>query len=175
MESFPRIVMNENHVLIRDEAHMKYFTLAARLFIGGLFIYASIYKISDPVNFAVSIRNYMIIPPSWSNLLALTLPWIEIGAGVFLILGIQTKPAALLTTGMLGVFLGALIYAYSIGLDIDCGCFSPAASSSGRIEIYHVVRDTVIFLISLSILITERGHFSIPGFTIFERLRPADM
>ena len=60
---------------------MKYLTLAARLFIGGLFIYASIYKIGDPANFAVSIRNYMIVPPSWSNILALTLPWIEIGAG----------------------------------------------------------------------------------------------
>ncbi len=161
--------MNENHVLIWDEAHMKYFTLAARLFIGGLFIYASIYKIGDPANFAVSIRNYMIIPPSWSNLLALTLPWIEIGAGVFLILGIQTKPAALLTTGMLGVFLGALIYAYSIGLDIDCGCFSSAESSSGHVGTYHLVRDTFLALISLSILITERGHFSVPSFPFFDR------
>ncbi len=175
MKGFRRIVMNEDYVLIPNEAHMKYLTLAARLLVGGLFIYASIYKISDPTNFAVSIRNYMIIPPSWSNLLALTLPWTELGAGVFLILGIQTRPSALLATGMLGVFLGALTYAYSVGLDIDCGCFSSAASSSGRIEIYHLVRDTVIFLISLSILVAERGYFSIPGFTIFERFKPAEI
>ncbi len=109
----------------------------------------------------------MIVPPSWSNILALTLPWIEIGAGVFLILGIQTKPAALLTTGMLGVFLAALIYAYSIGLDIDCGCFSSADSSSGRVGIYHFVRDTLLFLISLFVLLAARGHFSISGFYDF--------
>ena len=153
---------------------MKYLSLAARLFIGGLFLYASIYKINDPATFAVSIRNYMIVPPSWSNILALTLPWIEIGAGVLLILGIQTRPSALLTTGMLGVFLGALIYAYSIGLDIDCGCFSSAASSSGRIEIYHVVRDAVIFLISLSVLLTDRGDFSVSGFPLLDPLRRAE-
>ena len=160
---------------MQNEDRTKYLTLVARLFIGGLFVYASIYKINDPVNFAVSIRNYMIVPPSWSNLLALTLPWIEIGTGGFLILGIQTKPSALLATGMLGVFLGALIYAYSTGLDIDCGCFSSADSSSGRVGIYHLVRDTFLVLISLSILITDRGHFSITGLTIFERLRPADI
>jgi putative oxidoreductase len=152
---------------------MKYLTLTARLIIGGLFIYASIYKIGDPASFAVSIRNYMIVPPSWSNILALTLPWIEIGAGVFLILGIQTKPATLLTTGMLAVFLAALIYAYSIGLDIDCGCFSSADSSSGRVGIYHLVRDTLLFLISLSVLLTDRGDFSIPGFPLLNPLRAA--
>ncbi len=97
--------------------------LAARLLIGALFIYASAYKILDPAAFAASIRNYMIIPPAWTNLVALTLPWIEVGAGLFLIFGIQTRPSALLTTGMLAFFLGIIIYAYSIGLDIDLRVF----------------------------------------------------
>jgi uncharacterized membrane protein YphA (DoxX/SURF4 family) len=153
---------------------MKYLTFAARLVIGGLFVYASVHKIVDPVEFAAMIRNYMIIPPAWSNFLALTLPWIEIGAGSFLILGIQTRPAALLTTGMLGVFLSALIYAYAIGLDIDCGCFSSAASSTGRVGLYHLVRDTSLFLISLFIVLTDRGDFSISGFPLLDPLRSAE-
>jgi putative oxidoreductase len=155
------------------EVLMKYFTLAARLLIGGLFVYASIHKILDPVDFAVSIRNYMIVPPSWSNILALTLPWIEIGAGGLLIFGIQTRPSALLTTGMFGVFLGALIYAYAIGLDIDCGCFSSASSSSGRVGWHHLVRDSSLFLISLFILIADKGDFSISKFPLLDPLRPA--
>jgi uncharacterized membrane protein YphA (DoxX/SURF4 family) len=156
------------------EVLMKYFTLAARLLIGGLFVYASLHKIIDPMSFAVSIRNYMIVPPSWSNILALTLPWIEIGAGGFLILGIQTRPSALLTTGMLGVFLGALIYAYTIGLDIDCGCFSSAESSTGRVGLYHLVRDSCLFLISFFILIADKGHFSLSGFPLLDPLRSVD-
>lgn len=147
-----------------EEILLKYLTLAARLFIGALFVYASIHKLTNPAEFAVSIRNYLIVPPEWSNFIALTLPWVEIAAGVFLILGVQTKPSALLTTGMLGIFLAALVYAYSIGLDIDCGCFS-SGSSSGKIGLYHLTRDSALFLTSLFILLADKGDFSLPRLT----------
>ena len=123
--------------------------------------------------FAASIRNYLIIPALWSNIVAVTLPWVEVIAGVFLILGVQVRPSALLTTGMLGVFLGAIIYAYSIGLDIDCGCFGSVASSGGRIGVTHIVRDAVVFLVSLIILLRDRGNFSIAGLFISKNVKPA--
>ncbi len=142
---------------------MKYLTIAARLLIGAIFIYASVYKILTPADFAVSVRNYMILPVSWSNIVAVTLPWVEFGAGMLLILGTFTRPAALLTTGMLAVFLGAIIYAYSIGLDIDCGCFSSAASSQGKITLFNIIRDSTLVLISLFILLSDQGDYSISG------------
>jgi len=150
---------------------LKYLTLAARLLIGSLFVYASVHKILDPAGFAIAVRNYLIIPPAWSNVVALTLPWVEISAGLFLIAGIQTKPSALLTTAMLGVFLAALIHAYAIGLDIDCGCFSSAGSSPGKIGIYHLVRDSALFLTSLFILLADRGEFSLPGLCARQKVR----
>ncbi|MGC8605776.1 MAG: MauE/DoxX family redox-associated membrane protein, partial [Desulfomonilaceae bacterium] len=131
---------------------MKFVTLIARILIGGLFIYASIHKIAEPTDFAASIRNYGILPVSWSNIVALTLPWIELGAGGFLILGIETKPSALITTAMLGIFLAALFYVYHTGIDIDCGCFNSSTSSSGHIGVYHLLRDSLLFLISLIVL-----------------------
>jgi len=140
---------------------VRYLVLAARLFIGGLFLYASLYKIQDPAAFAVSIRNYGILPADWSNVAALTLPWIEVIAGSFLILGIHIKPSALLTTGMLAIFLAAITYAYATGLDIDCGCFSSAASSPGRVGIIDIFRDAALFALSLLILIGDRGHFAL--------------
>lgn len=153
---------------------LSYVTLVARLIIGGLFLYASVHKIGDPVGFSAAIRNYMILPPAWSNIAAMTLPWIELGAGLFLVLGIQTKPAALLTTGMLAVFLGALLYAYSIGLDIDCGCFSSAADSTGRVSWYHLVRDSVLFLLSLFILVADKGDFRIISLLLGRNLKPSE-
>ncbi len=140
---------------------MKYLTITARLLIGAIFVYASIYKVLDPAAFAVAIRNYMILPISWSNVVAVTLPWIELGAGALLIVGIFTRPAALLTTGMLVVFLGVIIYAYSIGLDIDCGCFSSAVSSQGRITFFDIIRDSILVIISLFTVLADRGDFSI--------------
>jgi putative oxidoreductase len=158
---------------VTGELRMKYLVLAGRLLIGGIFIYASIYKIFDPATFAVAVRNYLIIPASWSNTVALTLPWVEIVAGVFLILGIQVKPSALLTTGMLGVFLGAIIYAFSIGLDIDCGCFGSAATSGGRIGVTHIARDAALFLISAFVLFIDRGSFKVATLFTAHKVKPA--
>jgi putative oxidoreductase len=151
---------------------MKYFMLAARLIIGGIFIYASIHKILEPAQFAVAVRNYQLVPSAWTHLVALTLPWIEIGAGICLILGIQTRASALLTTGMLSVFLAAVVYAYAIGLDIDCGCFTSGAASKGRIDMLTIARDAGVLLISVFILAAERGDFSVARVSLFgDRLR----
>jgi uncharacterized membrane protein YphA (DoxX/SURF4 family) len=142
---------------------MKYLLLAARLLIGGLFVYASVHKIVDPEAFAQSIRNYQMIPPEWTNISALILPWIELIAGVFLILGVLTKPSALITTSLMAIFLVALFYAYTMGLDIDCGCFTSDPSSPGRINALTLTRDSSFFLISFVILLWDRGSFSLMG------------
>jgi uncharacterized membrane protein YphA (DoxX/SURF4 family) len=134
-----------------------------------MFIYASVHKIADPAAFAASIRNYLILPAAWSNVAALTLPWIEIGVGVFLILGIQTKPSALITTAMLAVFLAAIIRAYAIGLNIDCGCFSSGSEVSEPIGLYHIVRDSALVIVSALILWFDRGDFSISSLPIFRK------
>jgi len=143
--------------------YSKYFVLAGRLVIGGLFLYASINKIFDPAGFASSIRNYMILPPEWSNVAALILPWIEVIAGAFLIVGVQIKPSALLTTGMLALFFVAIVYAFSVGLDIDCGCFSTKPDSPGRVGIYHIIRDGTLFLVSFFVLAADKGDFGLSG------------
>lgn len=142
---------------------MKYLVLGARLLIGGLFIYASLHKIFDPADFAQAIRNYQLWPAELTNLAAVILPWIELIAGVFLILGVQTRPSALITTCLLAVFLVGLYRAYFIGLDISCGCFSSASSSGGRIDLVTLWRDSMLLLISLFILVADQGVFSLAG------------
>lgn len=149
---------------------MTYVVFAARLVIGGLFVYASVHKIADPADFSIAIRNYMIIPAAWSNFVALTLPWIEITAGLFLLVGIMTRPSALLTTVMLGVFLAAIIYAFSVGLDIDCGCFTSSSASAGKVGLNLIARDAGLFLVSLLILVGDRGALSLAS--VFRRRCP---
>jgi putative oxidoreductase len=164
--------MNENPFSKQYASLLGLFILASRILIGGLFIYASVYKILEPAAFASSIRNYMILPAEWSNIVAITLPWIEIAAGIFLILGIQIRPSALITSGMLAVFLSAVIYAYSIGLNIDCGCFKAAADSSSKISILTIVRDFLLLADSFLIVLFDQGKFSISSVPVFrQRLR----
>ena len=62
---------------------------------------------------------------------AITLPWIEIVAGVLLVIGLWARAAAFMCVGMNVVFIIAIISALRRGLDISCGCFGGGAEAAG--------------------------------------------
>jgi len=95
-----------------------------RLLLGGIFVWASIYKILDPTAFAGVINNYQLLPDALINGFAVTLPWLELVLGVFLIFGLWLPGAVVLSNVLLVVFLGALVFNMARGLDIHCGCFT---------------------------------------------------
>jgi putative oxidoreductase len=107
------------------------------LAVGGVFVYASLSKIADPQAFAKIVYHYQLIGPSTSlgfmpaNLLAVSLPWLELIVGVLLIAGFWRREAALVSALMLAVFVAAVTSALVRGIDIqNCGCF--ALDASGR-------------------------------------------
>ena len=102
---------------------MRIIDIAIRLVLGGVFVFAGVVKIIDPATFATDIGNYRLLPHEWNNLLAITLPWIEVVAGVLLIAGIWARASALVIAVMLVVFLAAIGQAVARGLNISCGCF----------------------------------------------------
>ena len=58
--------------------------LAFRLYIGGLFVYAAMYKINYAAEFATTIASYRIVPWWGVNAVAVFMPWLELVAGVLL-------------------------------------------------------------------------------------------
>src|SRR5512134_1048086 len=116
--------------------------LLCRLFLGGIFAYASFDKILHPVAFAEIVYNYQALPDLLVNLAALLLPWIELLVGVSLILGIWLPGAVLIGNLLLMVFFGTLLFNMARGLDIDCGCFTASIgpSSGGRMS-WYLFRD----------------------------------
>ena len=98
--------------------------LVMRLVLGGIFVWASIYKILDPAAFAGVIHNYQLLPDGFINGFAVTLPWLELLLGCFLIFGAWLPGAVVLSNLLLLVFLGALVFNVARGLDIHCGCFT---------------------------------------------------
>ena len=106
-------------------------TLITRLLIGGIFVYASFYKILEPATFARSIWYYHLVPGSLINLMALILPWLELVCGLALIIGFYVRGAVLWSGLMTVLFMIALSVAIVQGIDIDCGCFKAAKASSG--------------------------------------------
>ena len=63
-------------------------SLLPRILLGIIFIYASYYKIIDPISFSKNIHNYHLVPIWTENLAALIIPWLELIIGINLIFGV---------------------------------------------------------------------------------------
>ena len=115
-----------------------------RLVVGGLFVYAGAEKIFDPVSFAGDIVNYRLLPHTLTNLLAIVLPWVELLAGLMLILGIWVRASALVVAVLGLVFVVAITQALARGLDIRCGCFGTVEAS--KVGVTHLLLDFACLL-----------------------------
>jgi uncharacterized membrane protein YphA (DoxX/SURF4 family) len=103
---------------------------ACRLLLGGIFLYAGMLKAHDVTAFAGSVASYQILPYAWNFLVAAILPYVEIIAGILLLLDKRVRPAALLLGVLTLVFVVVLVSVLVRGLEIDCGCFNPAAHTT---------------------------------------------
>ena len=113
------------------------------LIIGGIFVYAGVLKILDPVQFANDIDNYKTLPWFVGVRLAFYLPWLEIFCGLALIFRFLYRGGLSILTGLILVFIGATIAAEMRGLDITCGCFGHASQHWSFPQ--HMAIDLAIF------------------------------
>jgi len=127
----------------------RYLILGLRLVLGGLFIWASLYKISHPAEFAENIYNYRMLPAELVNLMAIVMPWLELICGTLIILGPMIRGSALLVSLMLGIFIIALSGAIARGLDITCGCFG----GGGRPVAIETLLEDIPMLIAAVIIV----------------------
>jgi uncharacterized membrane protein YphA (DoxX/SURF4 family) len=119
---------------------------AARLVVGGLFIWAGVLKIADPLAFARDISNFRLVP-AWAALLAaLVLPWIEVLCGAAVILGPLRRTGALLIAAMLAGFILLTVVTMARGIDTNCGCFG---ALSHKADWTLLVQDAVLLGLAL--------------------------
>ena len=104
----------------------KYFIFGIHIVLGFLFILAAIEKIAQPEEFAKAITNYRLVPNATVNVFAIALPWVELLAGLSILVGLLTRGSSLILTFLLGVFIIAIAVSLARGLDISCGCFGTA-------------------------------------------------
>jgi len=69
-------------------------------------------------------RNVQIVSPSLLTPLAIGLPYVEMWTGLFLLAGLYSRQAALLSTLLFASFLTVISAAFLRGIDLSsCGCF----------------------------------------------------
>ena len=133
----------------------KLLTAVLAIALGGVFVYASLDKIVHPDAFARIVYHYRLVGPSASlgplpaNLVAVTLPWVEMVAGIALISGVWRREASGLVALLLVVFLGAVSWALLHGIDIEnCGCFTVTGNGRGA-GIKLLLEDAVLLAVAL--------------------------
>src|SRR3972149_3705463 len=109
----------------------RWLLLLCRLVLGVVFVYASIDKIQHPAAFAKQVYNYQMLSVTASNLFAVTLPWMELFAGLALIVGVFKGESSLLLSTLLVIFVAAISVNLYRGVNLDCGCFSTAEGGPG--------------------------------------------
>jgi len=109
--------------LLRVALAHPWLVLLLRIYVGGVFIAASTYKIIYPAEFAETLASYQLAP-FWSvHGLALVLPWTELVCGLMLVLGLRTKACAAMIGGMLVLFCIVILVTLVRDIPIGCGCF----------------------------------------------------
>src|SRR5579872_1494299 len=122
--------------------------LAVRLVLAAVFLYGAWAKLRTPWElFAMSVDSYHILPLPWVELVARTLPWLEVLIGVLLLIGIFPRSAAVASSLMLLVFFGLMVRAYANGEEINCGCFGPGEMISWK----TLLRDGTLLAASVAL------------------------
>ena len=134
-----------------------------RLVLGGIFVYAGFSKLLMPnthlwpmfvlkfsistnmSSFAQQVESYKLISPEASQVVAHTLPFVEIVLGLLLLIGWRLRIWATAITVIMVGFLAVVTRAYLLHMDINCGCFGTPEKLTG----ITVVRDGAFAALAL--------------------------
>ena len=133
-----------------------YLTLASRMGLAGVFIFAGLAKLHYTDTLVWEIKQYDILPHSLASAYGHVLPTLEIALGILLVLGLFLRVSALVSTLVVLSFTIAKIVALVRGLDISiCGCFGSAGT---LLAVHSLIIDFVLLALALQILF-HRGEF----------------
>ncbi len=129
--------------------------LISRIILGGLFVYASVDKIIDPLSFAQIIHHYRLSPPGLINIIAIIIPWVELMAGASLIFGFRIKASALTINLMLVFFIVVLSVTAIRGINVSCGCFSSSTAAKSNL-IIRIIEDFGMLALGLHLFLYRK-------------------
>lgn len=97
--------------------------LACRLFLGYIFLSSGWEKLQHLTDFYQTVISYKVLPDQLAYFYAVCLPWLELFAGAYLILGLFVRFTASLSSLLTLSFIIAISIALATGNEVDCGCY----------------------------------------------------
>ena len=148
-----------------------WFGLLSRLILCGVLFAAGWLKIFTPAKSQMSVRAYEVLPISIANFLGIALPWLEVGFGILLILGIAVRLSSIVGGGLMIVFIAAISQAWARGLSIDCGCFGGGGTVDPSETKYlsEILRDIGLALLALYLV-----RYPLTRFALEKLMKPKE-
>lgn len=124
-----------------------------RWLLAAIYLFAGGTKIFNLALFKATILAYFAFPDALAFVIALVFPWMEILAGLSLVVNWKTKYSSGFLFLLSLFFFGQMILNYSNILPYGCGCFG--FSGPEKITIYHIMRDFSIAALAGYVCWTE--------------------
>lgn len=138
-----------------------------RIMIGGIFLLAGLAKISDPVRFLLTLREFQLFPEMSLRFLAVYIPWLEFVLGLSILLGVMHRTSALMLAGLNTLFIIAIGSVILRGIEVDCGCFGLFADILKLPDMADwkaIVRNLVFTGMCIGIFIIRKTGISLEGY-----------
>jgi uncharacterized membrane protein YphA (DoxX/SURF4 family) len=145
---------------------------ACRVGLAGVFLHTGYIKWESPLQFAAILSGYRLFPDWLIVPLMNYFPYVEMGLGVLLLIGVKIRYVATAATGLLASFIAVLTITYMRGIEANCGCFS----FDDLITPLTILRDGVIILPAIYLMVEPRvrAYFGGRAQTAGEAAAPAN-
>ncbi len=154
-------------VTLNMSRYAPYLLLLLRLVLAGIFIVSGVTKLPMQMEFAEIVRDFHILPDFLAVAYGAALPWVELMAGGYLLLGILIKPSAVIVLLMAVSFLIANISATVTGNYYCPNCFGELF----RLTLPQAIAVDVLVMIASLMLLAVAGNREILGFDAWFRHR----
>lgn len=135
----------------------------ARLVVGGVWLWAGLLKLPDPVASIESVRAYELLPASLVEPVGYTLPALEVVLGLALVAGALVRGAGVLSALLLVAFIVGIASVWARGIEINCGCFGDGGAKPGATSSYpwEIARDVALLAASLFLVRLRTSRFAL--------------
>jgi len=136
--------------------------LAIRVVAAAIWLVAGVAKVADLAHFHDQVRAYDVLPHALVGPFAYALPFLEVGLGLYLLVGLWIRPVAIVACALMVIFIVAQAQAWYRGLVLDCGCFG--AISQQKVGLTTILRDAALGLPSLAMAIWPARLLSLDAY-----------